>query len=79
MVIVVSGVVGGSITFAWCKIVIPEVKKIARKENESTVKILEQLLDETEFQNFLIMSDRSVSEIDSARVRWKQYKIEKRE
>lgn len=77
-IIIVTGIISTLISFGWCKLAVPEVKKIAKEENAPTVKILEQLLEETEFQNYLIMSDRSVQEIDSARVRWKQFKIEKR-
>lgn len=76
--ITIATVVAGVASFGWCKIAVPEVKKIARKEQESTVKILEQLLEETEFQNFLIMSEKSVADIKAAKDRWKQFKIEKK-
>lgn len=78
IIVIVLSLISGGATFAWCKIAVPEVKKIAKKEQEETAILLQKLLEETEFQNYLIMSEKTVDDIKEAKNRWLQFKIEKR-
>jgi len=73
--VIIPFVTGGA-TFGWCKIIVPEIKKIHNKENNDLVKLTKQLLDATEFQNFLIFDGKTVEEIKKAKEQWEQFKVE---